>query len=328
METNENAARRQAWDQYWGFGTLHSCPGSYVGNYGGALGEFWNRLFLRFEQDMRVLDLGSGNGALAALMISAVGEQNLPAIDAVDFATPRPYWLKKNPGAGERIRFHEGVAMEALPFDDASFDRIISQYGFEYADPVRASAEVIRVARPGAEITMVCHHHDSRPARVAGEEVGHIDWLLEESPLMTATSDLIPWMAMSSTPEGIARLRNSPEANQAREAFNEAMGALAARANETAFGDLLVEAHDMCQQAVQRSAQQGEQTGREMLSSWREALVNARLRSRELCENALDEAGIRAIAGSFEAAGFETAVDTLHEQKFLMGWTLTAHRGG
>lgn len=324
MTTEERGARRQAWDQYWDFGTLHSCPGSYVGNYGGALGEFWKQRFQSLEPGMRVLDLGSGNGALSALMISAVGEQNLPAIDAVDFATPRPDWLKKFPVAGERIRFHDGVAMEALPFDDASFDRIISQYGFEYADTERACAEVIRVARPGAEITMVCHHRDSRPARVAAEEVGQIDWLLEESPLLTATHDMLPWMELTATPEGLERLRASPEANQARQAFNEAMSALAARANESEFGDLLVEAHDMCQQAVQRSAQRGEQAGREMLSNWREALVYARLRSRELCEHALDEAGIRAIAESFEAAGFETTIDTLYERKFLMGWTLEA----
>lgn len=324
MATDERGARRQAWDQYWDFGTLHSCPGSYVGNYGGALGEFWKQRFHSLEPGMRVLDLGSGNGALAALMISAVGERDLPAIDAVDYATPRPDWLKKNPAAGERIRFHSGVAMEQLPFDDASFDRIFSQYGYEYADPERAVAEVIRVAGPGAEIAMVCHHRDSRPARVAAEEVVLIDWLLEESSLMTATGDLLPWMELSATPEGIERLRASPEANQARQAFNEAMGALMERANESPFGDLLVEAHDMCQQAVQRSAQRGEQAGREMLSSWREALVNARLRSRELCENALDEAGIRAIAASLEAAGFETTIDTLHERKFLMGWTLVA----
>ena len=41
MSLPDESARRAAWSAYWATGGLHSCVGSFGGNYGGAIGGFW-----------------------------------------------------------------------------------------------------------------------------------------------------------------------------------------------------------------------------------------------------------------------------------------------
>ena len=97
-----------------------------------------------------VLDIatGSGNAALAAAR--AGGE-----VTGIDFA----------PGLLERARARaavEGLDLslieadaEALPFEDASFDAVVSVVGVMFTpDQPRAAAELLRVARPGATIAL------------------------------------------------------------------------------------------------------------------------------------------------------------------------------
>lgn len=52
------------------------------------------------------------------------------------------------------VRFDEGDA-EALPYDDASFDMVVSLIGAMFAPrPDRVAAELVRVCRPGGRIVM------------------------------------------------------------------------------------------------------------------------------------------------------------------------------
>jgi SAM-dependent methyltransferase len=54
------------------------------------------------------------------------------------------------------IDWVEGDA-QALPFDDASFDRVISTFGHMFApDHKRTAAEMLRVCRPGGTIAVAC----------------------------------------------------------------------------------------------------------------------------------------------------------------------------
>jgi len=98
----------------------------------------------------RVLDVacGAGNGAIAAARrnAEAVGLDYVPAL--LDRARER--------AAAERyeVEFVEGDA-QALPFEDGSFDYVISTFGAMFApDQEKTASELLRVCRSGGKIGM------------------------------------------------------------------------------------------------------------------------------------------------------------------------------
>jgi SAM-dependent methyltransferase len=98
----------------------------------------------------RVLDVatGSGNAALAAARCGCdvVGIDYVPAL--LDRARERAT------AEGLELELIEADA-EALPFDDASFDAVLSVVGVMFApDQERAAAELLRVCRPGGTIAL------------------------------------------------------------------------------------------------------------------------------------------------------------------------------
>lgn len=100
--------------------------------------------------DERVLDVacGSGNAAIAAARAFAT-------VTGVDFV---PALLERGRirAAAEflEVEFVEGDAQE-LPFEDDSFDVVVSTFGAMFApDQERTAAELLRVTRPGGRIGM------------------------------------------------------------------------------------------------------------------------------------------------------------------------------
>ncbi|MFL5837729.1 MAG: class I SAM-dependent methyltransferase [Solirubrobacteraceae bacterium] len=91
---------------------------------------------------------GAGNTALAAARFFC----DVVSLDYVPSLLERG----RERAAAEQlpVRFVEGDA-EALPFEDASFDAVISVVGVMFApDHERAAAELVRVCRPGGTITL------------------------------------------------------------------------------------------------------------------------------------------------------------------------------
>lgn len=65
--------------------------------------------------------------------------------------------------AGRQARWLEADA-EALPFDDGSFDSVISTFAMcGFADYERALAEIVRVVRPGGRILLADHVVSTNP---------------------------------------------------------------------------------------------------------------------------------------------------------------------
>ncbi len=100
----------------------------------------------------RVLDIGCGTGTLAIELKRAVPGADVVGLDA------DPEMLKraeaKASEAGTEIRFDEGYSTD-LPYEDGSFDRVLSTLFFHHLDPGpkrRTVEEIARVLRPGGEL--------------------------------------------------------------------------------------------------------------------------------------------------------------------------------
>lgn len=328
-QDTELQARTAAWNQYWASGPLHSCPGTYVGNYAGSVAEFWRPLFAELGYEDRLLDLASGNGSLMALAVNAheADAARVPEVIGVDVAAPHPGWIfQQDEALQSRLALQGNVRIEALPFPDAHFDCIVSQYGFEYAEREPAVNEVLRVAKPAATIGLVCHHADSRLVEVATEEVANLGWLLDETGFVEQTRDMLPFIARSATPSGVESLKQDAAANRARAAFNATMAEIKQRADAAKVPDSLHIVVDNLPGLMRHTTVGGDAVGRQALQDWVAVMRNAILRSRELMDFALDRAAVDHITQRLEAGGFSVTVGELSEEDHLMGWTILARR--
>jgi SAM-dependent methyltransferase len=94
-----------------------------------------------------VLDVGSGTGALAAMIIETTPRTQVIGVDAAP-----AYLATARMRAPKGVRFMVGDA-ESLDFADDTFQRTLSLLSLNFvANPVRALAEQIRVTQPGGVV--------------------------------------------------------------------------------------------------------------------------------------------------------------------------------
>jgi SAM-dependent methyltransferase len=97
----------------------------------------------------RVLDVACGTGVLSRVVAEAVGSAG--SVTGLDFD---PGMLTMAARAAPGISWHRGVA-EELPFGDATFDAVVSQFGLMFfEDRSRALREMWRVLRPGGRMAV------------------------------------------------------------------------------------------------------------------------------------------------------------------------------
>ena len=108
------------------------------------------RVFVDHDLAGDVLELGTGAGANAAALLERYPRVSLIATDVdpamLDAATERlrPF--------GERVRVQQADAT-ALPFDDGSFDAVVSLLMLHHVGDWRAAlGEIARVLRPGGSL--------------------------------------------------------------------------------------------------------------------------------------------------------------------------------
>jgi ubiquinone/menaquinone biosynthesis C-methylase UbiE len=105
---------------------------------------------LDVQPGMKVLDVACGSGNLA--IIAAQKGAIVTGIDIADNLIDAA--KKRAEAAGLNIRFEVGDA-EAMPYEDNSFDLVMTMFGAMFAPrPEVAAAELVRVCKPGGTIAM------------------------------------------------------------------------------------------------------------------------------------------------------------------------------
>ena len=143
-----------AWGDFWAL----NARGNTRGKTGGCLPQRWAAIeqaqqssWLGFIEALpegaRVLDLATGDGRVLGWMRAKRPDLDLTGIDLSPSLPPPP--------AGTRTM--AGIPMEQLPFEDDHFHAVVSQFGFEYGDVSKVSAEIGRVLAPDGKVVPQPH---------------------------------------------------------------------------------------------------------------------------------------------------------------------------
>lgn len=116
--------------------------------YAGGVPDFINEIGIKHGDKVLDVACGTGNQSLPTAKLGAV-------VTGVDIAANLIDQAKTNAEkAGLTIKFEVGDA-ESLPYEDASFDVVLSMYGAMFAPrPDRVASEFARVCRPGGIMAM------------------------------------------------------------------------------------------------------------------------------------------------------------------------------
>lgn len=284
-------ARKSAWSDYWASGALHSCTGSFEHNYAGPIADFWRSQVQQVVAPARLLEVCCGNAPLSKWIADNTDLlQRGLEIEATDLAEVAPAWPRQLPPSLQgQVRIRAGIDACQLPFPDAHFSLVLSQYGIEYVGRP-GLVELLRVTRPGGRVAAVLHHQESLPLRFGRAELETLAWVRgPEGPLQRA-ADLIEPMARSATADGLASLRADSAAALSRTRFNDALRDLQSRQRDALAAPLLDEVAQRLLALLDVARQQGRPAAEDAWRQEQQRLAQVELRQRELVECAFSEA--------------------------------------
>ncbi len=150
------------WSVFWQSDQRESCVLANEADDSDQLNSSWREFFGALPSGARILDLGTGNGSVAA-QAAAVSQESSKqfSIHGVDLAEIDPFrFVTSAAGLLQQITFHPRTPMEELPFADEHFDAICSQYGLEYSQTDKSLAEALRVLRTRGRFRFLLHAED------------------------------------------------------------------------------------------------------------------------------------------------------------------------
>jgi SAM-dependent methyltransferase len=173
-----------SWTAYWRSGRGASC-------FEGCdtelrLTQVWNEFVDMLADGARLLDLATGNGTVVRSCAARARARNvrlhIDAVDASEIDPPRH--VADAEQLFRDVRFRGTTRLEALPFPDAAFDAVVSQFGFEYASEEQAAAEAVRVLAPGGRLRFIMHARDGAVSRDIGLRLERLrSALAEKGPI-------------------------------------------------------------------------------------------------------------------------------------------------
>lgn len=310
------------WETYYRGGTLATCPTSPDGGYDLELRAAWAAFFAALPSSARVLDVGTGNGAVALIARETAIELGRAwEIHGSDLAQIDPArHVRDGASRFASVSFHPGVAMENLPFADESFDAVSGQYALEYADTAAALTQVRRVLKPGGRAQFIVHHTESLLVRNA-----HLS--LREAQLVLDGTQVYRHLRRLATMEQLVPGTTQRAADELRGAIQTLKQALP-QARELGGGHILGVTLDAVQKLLDlRTRMRPEAVGLEVARTEGELRASV-ARLNDLVSRARSDEGIAGLEAQAVAADFSIVerVIQYHAGANVVGWRLLLKR--
>lgn len=200
-----------AWSSYWSEGNITSLPNLFADNCSGDVLRFWNEAFAALKENSKVLDICTGNGAIACLARDYADRRNIRCeIHAIDVAEIQPGNLECGDSTINEVQFHSGVAVEATHCRSDYFDLVVGQFALEYCNVPDAVKELSRITREDGTLVLMMHHADSVTAQKTRHYIDIADVFLREPTIFYRLRKY----AEQRTDQKIFKARKAPQKRQ------------------------------------------------------------------------------------------------------------------
>ncbi len=317
------------WSQFWSRDSITTFVRPFDGNYDGEFADFWNAQFARLAEGARVVDLATGNGAIALLAQQyAVERAKTFEVIGIDYAEINPAGVL---AAHAELRpllaaiaFRGGVRIESSGLAADSIDLLTSQYGFEYADIDAAVTEAWRVLKRGGRMALIMHHDESIVVAHAREGLDQVQFCLQKEQIDKRVAALVKIVGQAVTSEQRRALKSNRKAESVRKKLNASLTRIKQRSQAYTDPDGFMGV--MVPNLLKVFGEYKEASVAQKLAHVREvrtAFDAYRERMADLAGAALSPEQLETLVEKLAATGFVVEKrGTLHYKGGLMGWTL------
>jgi SAM-dependent methyltransferase len=315
------------WNHYWQSDRIASClDGAGARNYDDSVAAGWRAFFGTLPADCRILDLCTGNGAVAILAAeTSLAEARAFDIVAVDQAEiDPPAYLTRHQAELSAIAFRPQTRVEALPFADRSFDAVVSQYGLEYSDLSRSLAELGRVIAGGGRVRLVLHAAEGVVSADAKRVIDEADFLLNEVDLPAAARRCFLAVTAAERTEDAGEDAHR-EARDSLASFEAALARTARRIPTAVDAAMLRNSGAVLLDTFKRHARLDVEQLVAKAEEVRTSILDHRGRLQALVDAAVTRDGAAAVADALIGLGAQAAQPSeLHNGAALIGHVVEA----
>lgn len=319
-----------SWSRYWASGALHSCPNAFSGNYDDEVREHWHACFSKLPDGARVLDIGTGNGAVALLARDAARSLGRRfQIEGIDVAVIDPATAVAQQDVDfTDIVFHGETRIEDTAYPSTYFDAASSHYAIEYSDVSQSLPELARILKPGGWAEFVIHHADSPALATTRAELKAFAYLRDEAPVLLESCKLLQKLLHARDASDLAALMQDTTLRKQ----DENVRSLLQRVSQFAQSQPGVAFVQGIVQQIAKTLQDTPTTGPtialERLAVLGEEMSAHHDRLAAISRAAHTPQGIAEFCHLATRAGFvvETPGQLLRRQRDLIGWVCSARR--
>ena len=300
---------RAAWTQHWKSGHAGSLPNARGAPALASIESAWELFFSELPTEARLLDLATGGGDVLRRALAKAKNFRITGVDIADLSAVREAF--QAPG----IALVGDTDLSKLPFADATFDAVTSQFGIEYADIPAATREAARVMAPGGRGLFVHHHSDSAITRSVVNSLAAYREVFKEKSAFEWGRALFALRQRGAS---------ESEIQEAEIEFRSAAVMLQSRLRDEPRFNPVRRVVDVFSQLARAPGSAAPRDALDMLDQAEEHLRTSNLRNQAQIEAALGESGIQNVQTLLTDAGAVVSTPVLLKtpQGHALAWSL------